>query len=236
MYVPSSLRSQGGWLFTQTRKAPVFQISSRFPFDIRAPGFDLTCYISPAAGCFLVAVSSGFLEIFWLFNKLWHNGYLKLIRSVSKSCFGSSENGMFSACEEQCCSSLLFPSRLHLEQWPVVLSNSSTAAKAGTQSCTGWGQGRHQSHSFGAEMGVVRLAHHPPSAHGKRSSDGESNLCAPVSFTKPQSASEAYFCMLIKWNCLSEKCQCQHSMPTCIQTFIAKKRVHNLFYSSNCCS
>lgn len=49
-------------------------------------------------------------------NKLWDNGYLKLIRSVSKSCFGSSENDLLCACEEQCCSSPQLPPRLHLEK------------------------------------------------------------------------------------------------------------------------
>lgn len=52
----------------------------------------------------------------------------------------------------------------------------------------------------------MRLGHDAPNGGGKRSSDGENHLVTPVSFNKTQSALEAYFCMLIKWNCISEKC------------------------------
>lgn len=33
-HVPSTLRPRGDWLFTQTRRAPVFKTSSRFPFPL----------------------------------------------------------------------------------------------------------------------------------------------------------------------------------------------------------
>lgn len=111
------------------------------------------------------------------------------------------------ASEEQCC----FPPLL-LHRWKSGITDlqcfqtAPQLLKAVTQGCTEPGGRRHCCNDFGDGARVVRLGHDAPNGGGKRSSDGENHLVTPVSFNKTQSALEAYFCMLIKWNCISEKC------------------------------
>lgn len=178
--VPSTLRARGDWLFTQTRKAPVFQISSWFPFPLGfgAPSFDRTPGLLSHG---IPRVSGDFVT-----NKLWDNAYLKYWSDQWVKLFWELRQPL----APWLWGAVLLPSSAPSQVASGIIGlwrfqAAPQLLKAVTQSCTEWGERRHCCNDFGAEVGVVRLGHDAPDDGGKRSSDGENNFFTPVSFNKP---------------------------------------------------